>query len=204
MWVQVFGSPGSGKEEIVNMLTRRGFEHLKPKPLKNQIDSFVGQHRFLSQRIALDIQAAKVANRKNIVTVHGTHDTHLVYSKVLLKQERITQAEFDVLDFLYQEVSPILEPPNSVVFTKTSEMNASARASLRGATLPPDFRDYFAAYTGLAGSVKLPMVEVDFDLDMDIIKKDFEFNFASLRTTAVVAQTLWQRDFLRGDRNDGI
>lgn len=197
MFLTVYGATGTGKDAILDLLTRRGYEIIKMRPIA-ECSQFHMQLQYLTERIRVHLEAQKVANRRDVVTIRSPYDTHVVYSNMLLKQERISQAEFDILATIADTITPALEPPHAAIHTFTSPMNAMNRLALRSKEIDQNsFNDQLALYKEFADKVRIPNIEVNFDEPMEVIQKDFDFNIASLKTTTVTNQTLWRREMYR-------
>lgn len=195
MFFTVQGCAGTGKYAVADMLTRQGFQLIEIKEPPKSASFFSNQLAYLSERLKVHLEAQAVANKKDVVTVHSPYDTHVVYSKLLLKQEKISQAEYEDLAYLYHAMLPIIEPPHAAIFTSCSSINAQNRMTLRGKSIhEQDLIDQLKSFKEFSTNIKIPQVEVNFDESMEIIQKDFIFNFASLKTTGVTNQTLWARE----------
>ncbi len=194
MWTVVYGAAGTGKHEIIQTLVKKGFTEMKTDPVPDD-HSFASQLSYLTQRIRLHIEIQKIMNKKDIVTLRSVYDTHEVFSRLMLTTERITQPEFDTLEIIYRALYKALEPPHAAVFCHCGTLTAIDRMSLRGKTLPQgEWDQQRLAYKTFSERVKIPQVEVNFSLDMGLIRQEFEFNFASLKTTAVTNQSLWAKE----------
>lgn len=194
MFFMVYGAAGTGKGSIKDMLVRQGFLYLESKLPPASDFHFSNQMAYLAERMNTHLEAQKLANRKDVVTIHSPHDTHVIYSKMLLDQEKITQKEYDDLEYLYRAMYPSIEPPSACIYTFCSPLTAFDRMKLRGKSIhETDFHYQIKAYKDFSIEVKTPQVEVDFDQSMDRIQQDFTFNYASLKTTGVANQSLWER-----------
>jgi len=173
MFLTVYGATGTGKNSVLEMLTRRGFEILKCKHFA-AATPYLTQLKYLTERIRVHLEAQKVANRRDVVTIRTPFDTHRVYSKVLLEMEQISQSEFDQLAIIADTINPALDPPHACIWTYTSAMTAMNRMSLRNANIDQSqFNAELKAYSEFAPIVRIPQVEVDF------------------------AQSLWKKEMLR-------
>jgi len=197
MFIAIYGATGTGKNTILDLLVRRGYEIIQCRHIE-AATPFLTQLGYLTERIRVHLEAQKIANRRDVVTIRTPFDTHLVYSKVLLDMERISQEEFNQLATIADTINPALDPPHASIWTYTSAMTAMNRMSLRSVGIDQSqFNAELKAYAEFAPLIRIPQVEANFDEPMETIQKDFDFNLASLKTTTVTSQSLWKREMLR-------
>jgi deoxyadenosine/deoxycytidine kinase len=197
MFLAVYGATGTGKNTILDLLIKRGYEYLECKPILPSGSFFSDQLAYQAERLRVHLEAQKLANRRDVVTLHTPYDTHAVFSKLLFNQERITERELGYLD-LVSCVDTALDPPHASIYCYTSTMTAMNRLALRHKDIDQDsFNAQLALYRAFSERVRIPQVECNFDESMDTIQKDFDFNIASLKTTTVTAQSLWRRSFFK-------
>jgi len=199
MWVSIFGAAGTGKHEIKDLLVREDYEYLEIRE-PSSTDMFERQYQFLWQRFSIHLQAQEMMDKHDIVTIGTVWDNIEVHYKMLTSVRGIlTKEQCDLLDYAHEIVIPRLKSPHSVIWTYTETMTAFNRMSLRNkiTVTPDEYNQQLARYKEFALKIRVPLIEIDFGQPMDRIIKDFEFNLASLRTTAVTAQSLWTREFLR-------
>lgn len=198
MWVAIVGASGTGKHEIKDLLVREDYEFMPIAPPSSD-DLFQRQFQYLTQRIAVHLKAQEVMNKRDVVTIGSAYDCLDVHFRSLVHRGLLTAEQIVLSEYVEKNLVPLLKPPHSVIWTYAEPHTAFSRMELRGGlTVPPaEYNDQLTRYEEFATKIKVPLVEVDFSQPMSKILKDFEFNLASLRTTAVTAQTLWEREFLR-------
>jgi deoxyadenosine/deoxycytidine kinase len=198
MFLAIYGATGTGKDTILDLLTRRGYEYFQCKPIEPTDSPFNDQLAYQVERTRVHLEAQKVANRRDVVTVHTPYDTNAVFGQMLFNQERITQQEFSYLNLIVHGINPALEPPHAAIHCFTSAMTAMNRLALRSKDIDQNsFNAQLELYKTFAQRVRIPQIECDFDQPMETIQKDFDFNIASLKTTTVTNQTLWRREMFR-------
>ena len=198
MWISVVGATGTGKNEIKDLLLKEDYEYLPIKyptldePVARQFD-------FLVQRLAVHLKAQSLMDRYDIVTIGSVWDSFAIHFQRLLDQKLVPSEYVTLSKSIEANILPQLKPPHAVVWTYTEQMTAFNRMQLRGGltVTPAEYNAQLSLYKDFAMKVKVPLVEVDFGQSMEHITKDFIFNLASLRTTSVTAQSLWQREFLK-------
>jgi len=200
MWVSIVGATGTGKHEIKDLLVREDFEYLEIKePAEPHVDLFERQFQFFMQRVSVHLQAQEVMNKQDVVTIGSVWDSIDVHYWNLVKNKLVPTDKIALHDYADTVLLPRLKSPHSVIYCFTEPMTAFNRMQLRGGmkVTPAEYNVQIALYKEFVNKIKVPLIEVDFGQPMDRILRDFEFNLASLRTTAVTAQSLWDRSFLK-------
>jgi deoxyadenosine/deoxycytidine kinase len=195
MWLMVYGGAGTAKHVVVDLLVKRGYEYLK-SPEPSSLDEFGRQLEYLVGRARQHLRAHQLMGRRDVLTVRSPFDTFEVYTKMLHDQQKITDEQFNYLKVIYDGLFSSFEPPHAAVWCHASSINALSRIQLREQPVDQnEFNEQLVRYKAFYNMVKVPQIEWNLDLPLEILLKDFEFNIASLRTTSVASQTLWQRSF---------
>jgi len=198
MWIAISGTPGSGKNFISETLVRNSYEFIEDPTFSqeglSQIDI---ELRFSWARLRTQLDAYDLINRKNIVT-HKTFWDSKVFVELAYRFEKISQKEFSLFNFFYDQIKDRLQPPNALIWMKTPRMNAYNRMLLRTGEVQMNDLEFSALqdlYEKFVSDVKIPVIEIDANQKTEELKKELEFGLSSIQATRGDSHSVWKRRF---------
>lgn len=198
MWVSIVGACGTGKHSVLKMLEKDGYEFIPTNSPAEIAPGFDLEFSHACERLRVQVQAQKIMNKKNVVTVHTFWETQDVYVPIALKKDQLTYIEVARLTLMHNTFKEILEPPHAMIYIQSEKMNAFNRMSLRQQTVSQDdFNEQIRLFDEFVKKIRIPVVEIDGNRTPDQIKKDLEFGVASLKASTVGSQSFWNREFFR-------
>lgn len=197
MWIQIIGPTGSGKNYIFDALKKDGFE-LLAFDVKSE-NPFERQIEFLMNRFRVHMNASQVKDRKDVVTIRGFHDTHLVINQILEDTTVISERDNHILNMIYQNISGLYSPPpDVVVYMNTPKLSAINRQKLNSIEVSEEFFNReVELYADFVTRIGVPVIELDASQKMDVLLKNLDFGVSSIKAANLGSQNIWKREFLR-------
>jgi deoxyadenosine/deoxycytidine kinase len=197
MWIQIIGPTGSGKNFVFDALKKDGFE-LLTFDVKSE-NPFERQVEYLMNRFRLHINASQVKDRKDVVTIRGFHDTHLIINQILTELTTLNDREYRILSMIYENMFGLYSPPpDVVVFMQTPKISALNRQKLNNIEVSEEFFNREVdLYSEFATRIGVPVIELDASQKADILLKNLDFGISSIKAANLGSQNIWKREFLR-------
>ena len=195
MWICLIGAPTCKQRLAMDIRDRGDFKFIEvnlPPLINTHPES--AQINLLDQYFRITLDCQKRMNSENIVTIGSFWSQHLVYGNALLKSNDIDQKQFEISEYFYNRLAPLLEPPSFFIHCNASHMDVMDRVSLKNEEEREGWveliRDGYKAHAEL---IRVPVVDVDAGTSYDKIWNGVEFDLAQMKTTRSTDQTLWRR-----------
>ena len=198
MWIAIIGACGTGKHSVLKMLEKDGYKYIEAVKPKLETPGFDLEFAYACERLRVQIEAQKIMNKKDVVTIHTFWETWDVFTPIAESKFQIDRVEMDRLKLMSETFKEILEPPHAIIYTQSEKMNAFNRMQLRQQTVNQlDFNQQIELYQKFVEKVRVPVVDVDGNRTFDDMRKDLEFGVASLKASTVGSQSFWDREMFR-------
>jgi deoxyadenosine/deoxycytidine kinase len=200
MWIVVCGPTGSGKHFVVEALQKEGYEFLNEPVVPDPAEPLETEIKFMLSRAKTQIQASKVRNRKDVITMRTFFESRDIYIPRSHELTYLNEKDMKLLNLMSGVFADdVFDPPHVLITMKTPMWSALDRAKLRGIPLSDqEFKYQEAAYNKWLENVRVPIVEIDASKRADLILKDIEFNIASIKAAELGGSSVWQKTFFRG------
>lgn len=199
MWILIIGPSGSGKNMISEFLVKSGFEYIKSTVTEDS-DDFTNLLKTSQENLRLQIKAASLMDRKDVVTIKSFWDSHDIEIPIFRQMQRIDDRQlghFSIIrDSLYDVYA--LRPPSAVIYVRTNKMSAMNRMALRSVVCDQSRLDLeIKMYEDFISKIAVPLVELDGTRKPEDLKKELDFGVASLKSASLVNASVWQKHFFR-------
>lgn len=195
MWIQIIGATGTGKEAVLNLITKDGYEHIGWPVHQVQDNQLLQELNYAAVRARVDVKAASLMERKDIVTVRSYYESRDVFVPTAVEMTQMTKSDQQIFDTCYSFLDDdFFTPPDVVIFCKATKINALNRAAMRGVQINDDvFNKQVQLYDEYVKKIKVPVIELDSLADPAQVQKNLEFGISSIKTANLSSRSIWKR-----------
>lgn len=194
MWIQIIGATGTGKEHILKIIQKDGYEYIDA-PVKTTTASLENEMSRASARIAATVAAAKVKDRRDVVTIRSYYDSRDIFIPIAEEFTQITKSERDLFFTAYEFVdNDFFTPPDVVVYCRATKINAINRAAMRGVEINDDVYNRQAElYAEYVKKIRVPVIELDSLGSPVDVGRNLEFGLASIKAANLSGRSIWEK-----------
>ena len=198
----ILGPTGSGKRVVADYMVKEGSELLEPKfDIEDSNDNFSKQLTYLMRRLEVQMRAASLRDRRDIVTIRSFFDDYEVYLKTMHDLTTLTDRDMKHFATIYENVckmQQIAEPPDIVIYMKTPKMSAMNRQALTDNLIHQDFfHKEVEYYEEFIQKIAVPIIEIDASAKPEVVKNELDYGVSSLKAARLGSQTVWRRHFFK-------
>lgn len=195
MWIQIIGATGTGKEHVLNLIKKDGYELIGSPVVQLPENQLLQELNYAAARACWDVKAASLMERKDVVTIRSYYESRDIFVPTAFQMTQLTKAELEIFQTCYSFLDDeFFTPPDVVLFCKATKVNALNRAAMRGVQINDDvFNKQVELYDEYVKKIRVPVIELDSLADPAHVQKNLEFGISSIKTANLSSRSIWKR-----------